>query len=502
MTLQIVQDETADAVLSTHPFALVIGMLLAQDVPVDVAFAGPAKILQRFGSLDPAAISEAPPDDFAALCATDPPVHSYPDSMAVLVQAVASYVVVNYGGDAASMWETAGSGEHLLSRLVLLPGFTKRRAQMFVALLGKQLGVRPEGWQRAAGPYAQPEVFRSVADVRDPESLEKVRLAKNAKWKSSDDAGDDQAADDNGPNREDKDPNTVTTVDDQEPSQGQGGSAERGGRTDEQRAERRAAKKAERQAARQSAATDEEPAGRGGRGRGAKATAAGGRRRQADVEPEAEGRGGRGGKGAGKGAAKGAGKGAAKAGGGRGAGKRAAAAEGRGAGKAAAAGGRGGGQGNRRAVAEDEEQATRGGRGGGGGGRAAKAAARQADEGGGRGAKKAARARRAEAAAEEPRGPRGQRGAGRQGQAGGEGPQGGARGGQGRGGRGRNREASEPDQADVTTPEASTDASLAHPGEQSDHAGEQSTGDQSTSSEGGEQGGSDGQSGDGSDQQH
>ena len=91
MTLQIVQDEAADEVLSTNPFALLCGMLLQQEVPIDVAFAGPAKILDRFGTLDPEAIAEAPPEDFAALCAADPPVHPYPDSMAVLIQAVASY---------------------------------------------------------------------------------------------------------------------------------------------------------------------------------------------------------------------------------------------------------------------------------------------------------------------------------------------------------------------------------------------------------------------------
>jgi uncharacterized HhH-GPD family protein len=181
-----VQDEAADEVLSSNAFALLCGMLLHEAVDVDVAFAGPGKILDRFGSLDPSAIAEAPADSFAELCAAEPAIHPYPESMSVLIQAVAQFVVVNYGGDTASMWATAGSGEHLLSRLVVLPGFNKRKAQMFIALLGKQLDVRPEGWEQAAGAYGKPDSFRSVADVRDAESLEKVRNAKATRKQAAD----------------------------------------------------------------------------------------------------------------------------------------------------------------------------------------------------------------------------------------------------------------------------------------------------------------------------
>jgi len=195
VTLQIVQDETADEVLSTNAFALLCGMLLQQQAPIDVAFAGPARILDRFGTLDPSVISEASPEEFAELCATEPAVHPYPESMSVLIQAMARYIVVNYAGDTAAVWKTAGSGEHLLSRLTLMPGFGRRKAQMFVALLGRQLNVRPRGWEKAAGPYAQPGGFRSVADIHDRVSLDKVLNARSARRQGEREAGDGRPAD-------------------------------------------------------------------------------------------------------------------------------------------------------------------------------------------------------------------------------------------------------------------------------------------------------------------
>lgn len=191
MTLKIVQEQAADELLSTNPFALLCGMLLQQQVPIEVAFSGPAKILERFGSFDPASIESASPEDFAKLCATEPAIHPYPESMSVLIQAVARFIVANYGGVTVSLWETAGSGEHLLSRLMLLPGFSKRQAQMFIALVGKQLGVRPPGWEKAAGQFAQPDVYLSVADVHDAASLERVRSGKGKRGKADRD-GDEQ----------------------------------------------------------------------------------------------------------------------------------------------------------------------------------------------------------------------------------------------------------------------------------------------------------------------
>ena len=178
MSLHIAQDEHADRVLSENPFALLAGMMLDQQFPMERAFAGPAKILDRFGTLDPASIAEADPDEFAALCSQPPAVHRFPGSMAARLQALAAHVVEQYDGEAARLWDEAESGRELMKRLGALPGFGKQKAQIFVALLGKQLGVRPPGWEEAAGAYAEAGAHRSVADVVDGPSLEKVRSFK------------------------------------------------------------------------------------------------------------------------------------------------------------------------------------------------------------------------------------------------------------------------------------------------------------------------------------
>jgi uncharacterized HhH-GPD family protein len=180
VTLHITGDETADEVLSTNPFALLAGMMLDQQVPMERAFTGPATILDRFGTLDPATIADAPPEEFAEVCARTPAVHRFPGAMAGRLQLLARAIVASYGGDAASLWRTASSGDDLLARLQALPGFGPQKAQIFVALLGKQLDVRPPGWEPAAGAYAEEGSFRSVADVRDTASLDKVRAFKRA----------------------------------------------------------------------------------------------------------------------------------------------------------------------------------------------------------------------------------------------------------------------------------------------------------------------------------
>ena len=177
-SLHIAQDPAADQVLSTDAFALLVGMLLDQQFPMERAFAGPAKILERFGTLDPAAIADADPEHFATLCATPPAIHRYGRSMAGRVQEVARAVVADYGGDAERLWTEASSGADLLARIRKLPGFGEQKAKIFTALVAKQLGVRPDGWEQAAGAYAEPGSFRSVADVVDPESLAKVRAFK------------------------------------------------------------------------------------------------------------------------------------------------------------------------------------------------------------------------------------------------------------------------------------------------------------------------------------
>jgi uncharacterized HhH-GPD family protein len=174
MALQITGDPAADRVLTESPFALLAGMMLDQQFPMERAFAGPAKILERFGSLDPVRIAEADPEEFAALCATPPAVHRFPGSMAARLQELARIVVQDYDGRTERLWLEAASGKDLLARMMALPGFGRQKAQIFVALLAKQLAVRPDGWEAAVGAYAEPG-FRSVADVVDGESLQKVR---------------------------------------------------------------------------------------------------------------------------------------------------------------------------------------------------------------------------------------------------------------------------------------------------------------------------------------
>mgnify|MGYP002718243956 FL=1 len=179
-TLRIAQDETADELLSSDPFALLLGMLLDQQFPMERAFAGPAKVKERFGSLDVAAIADADPEAFADLCATPPAVHRYGRSMAGRIQAVAEVVRDEYDGDVTRIWTTTDDPAEIVGRLKALPGFGDQKARIFAALLGKQLGVRPAGWREAIGPYAEDGARRSVADVTDETSLQEVRDYKKA----------------------------------------------------------------------------------------------------------------------------------------------------------------------------------------------------------------------------------------------------------------------------------------------------------------------------------
>ena len=181
MTLCLAQEPDADGLLSRDPFALLAGMLLDQQFPMERAFAGPYLIAQRMGTperLDPAAIVATDPEAFRAIMTGPPAVHRYPGSMGERVQALAGIVVETYGGDASALWSGAADGADLFARLQALPGFGKQKSQIFVALLGKQLGVTPDGWQAAAGAYAESGSRRSVADVRDPGSLAEVRAYK------------------------------------------------------------------------------------------------------------------------------------------------------------------------------------------------------------------------------------------------------------------------------------------------------------------------------------
>ncbi|MFJ8943776.1 HhH-GPD-type base excision DNA repair protein [Streptomyces sp. NPDC102395] len=180
VTLHLAQDPDADELLGRSPLAALVGMLLDQQVPMEWAFKGPRTIADRLGAddLDAHDIAARDPEAFAALLSEKPAVHRYPGSMAKRIQQLCQYLVEHYDGDAAAVWKDAGTGKELLRRLEELPGFGKQKARIFLALLGKRLGVRPTGWREAAGAYGEPDSFRSVADITGPESLAKVRAHK------------------------------------------------------------------------------------------------------------------------------------------------------------------------------------------------------------------------------------------------------------------------------------------------------------------------------------
>ncbi|MDN0199467.1 HhH-GPD-type base excision DNA repair protein [Streptomyces sp. S.PNR 29] len=180
VTLHLAQDPEADALLGRSPLAALVGMLLDQQIPMEWAFKGPSSIAQRLGAddLDAHEIAAYDPEAFGRLLSEKPAVHRYPGSMAKRIQQLCQYLVEHYDGDAEAVWRGVGTGKELLKRLEELPGFGKQKAQIFLALLGKQLGVTPTGWREAAGSYGEPKSFRSVADITGPESLAKVRAHK------------------------------------------------------------------------------------------------------------------------------------------------------------------------------------------------------------------------------------------------------------------------------------------------------------------------------------
>ncbi|KOG87497.1 HhH-GPD-type base excision DNA repair protein [Streptomyces varsoviensis] len=182
ITLRIAQDTEADGLLGRSPLAALVGMLLDQQVPMEWAFSGPLTIARRLGGddLDAHEIAAYDPDAFAELLSAKPAVHRYPGSMAGRVQQLCQYLVDHYDGDAEAVWRGVDSGKEVLKRLNELPGFGKQKAQIFLALLGKQLGVRPRGWREAAGVYGEEGAYRSAADITGPETLRKVRAHKQA----------------------------------------------------------------------------------------------------------------------------------------------------------------------------------------------------------------------------------------------------------------------------------------------------------------------------------
>lgn len=181
MALTLAQDPVADVVLSTEPFVLLVGMLLDQQVPMERAFGGAARLHRRLGGhggLTPETIAGLDPEMLTEVCATPPAVHRFPAAMARRIHALGTYVRDRYEGDTTALWRDAVDGAQLRRRLQELPGFGEQKARIFTALLGKQLGVCPPGWREAAGGYGEHGSHRSVADVVDAESLAKVRAYK------------------------------------------------------------------------------------------------------------------------------------------------------------------------------------------------------------------------------------------------------------------------------------------------------------------------------------
>jgi uncharacterized HhH-GPD family protein len=179
MTMSLPIDAAANELLSTNPLALLIGMTLDQQDKLEKAFNSPYVLAQRLGHVPTAEeLASFDTDELVAIFAKPPALHRFPKSMAGRVQEVCRALVDRYDGDAANLWQDVDSGAELVKRVASLPGFGKQKSQIFTALLGKQFGVRPPGWREAAGHYGEEGSFRSVADVVDGASLDRVRTYK------------------------------------------------------------------------------------------------------------------------------------------------------------------------------------------------------------------------------------------------------------------------------------------------------------------------------------
>jgi uncharacterized HhH-GPD family protein len=180
MTLWLAQNPEADELLATDPLALLTGMLLDQQFPLEKAFFGPYLLAQRLGvtRLDARAIADHDPDDLIAIFTKPPAIHRFPAAMAERTQKLCRIIADDFDGDASALWTSATSGAELTKRIGTLPGFGKQKAQIFTALLGKQFGVQPEGWRAAAGDYGVDGSRKSVADITDAASLAEVRSYK------------------------------------------------------------------------------------------------------------------------------------------------------------------------------------------------------------------------------------------------------------------------------------------------------------------------------------
>lgn len=181
MTLYLTGNPTADALLADNPFALLTGMLLDQQVTMELAFAGPAKLADRLGELTPALIAETDPEALLAAFKLTPAVHRFPASMSERLQSLAQILVEDWDADASELW-TRGQpdGHEVLGRLRALPGFGEQKSKIFLALLGKQYGFTGAGWREFSAPYGDEDTVISVADIVDADSLARVRESKKA----------------------------------------------------------------------------------------------------------------------------------------------------------------------------------------------------------------------------------------------------------------------------------------------------------------------------------
>lgn len=183
-TLYITGNSDSDKLLNSNGTALLIGMLLDQQVPMEWAFNGAYTLKQRLGHLNPRTIGEMEPDDFLALCLEKPAIHRFPKAMAQRIQGMCTIIGEKYKNKGENIWNDVATGEELFTRLRELPGFGEEKAQIFIALLGKRFDVQPAGWKKAAGVFSDSHP-RTVADITSPETLLKVRA-----WKKAEKAAD------------------------------------------------------------------------------------------------------------------------------------------------------------------------------------------------------------------------------------------------------------------------------------------------------------------------
>ncbi len=178
--LAIAQDRDADELLSESPLALLIGLVLDQQITLEKAFMAPLLLSRRLGeTLNASKIASIDPAQLEKIFSEKPALHRYPAAMAQRVQEVCMVVAQEYGNDASQIWTGAKDGKELLARIRRLPGFGEMKAKIFLALLGKQMGVDVPNWREASSPFGEPGSFRSVADITDTESLKKVREFKS-----------------------------------------------------------------------------------------------------------------------------------------------------------------------------------------------------------------------------------------------------------------------------------------------------------------------------------